>query len=988
MTVARLARSVLPRPRRPVTWRTALPLALFLAGFAGACLALELADVLLFTAPRAFLLSAFLPWVWWMHVAGASGLRGARSVAALLVRLCLAGLFIVLLAEPRAVRKDDALSVVYAVDVSDSIGESAADAAFSYVTRTVSEKPETDEAGLVVFGRDAAVELPPRMSFPFEAVNSRVLRDGTNLAKALFLAAAVLPEEHQGRVVLISDGMQTEGALPEVLDELNSRGIAVDVLPVRYDYDEEVWLERLDLPRFVRAGETYEASVVLSSLRDGTGTLRLLENGEPVYEGRVEFSAGKNRFVLPIYMRGPGYYQYVAVIDVPEGHDGWAENNRAVSYLYLRGAGKVLVVIDPNGDARDWQTLARALSDGGFQVETQSSYALPSDPMSLLPYDCVIFANVPSDAFDVMQLEAVRAAVYNQGVGFLMVGGPNSFGPGGYHRTAIEKALPVTMDITQKKVLPKGALVIVLHTCEFPQGNTWGKRIAKEAVRVLGAQDEVGVLAYQGGRGASWIFKLTPASEYEELVQLINQADLGDMPSFATTMQMGLAALKASDAAAKHMIIISDGDPSPPMPALLKEFKAAGVSVSTVVVAPHQDRDALIMKQIAGATGGRFYFPANPAQLPSIFIKEAKTLRRNLIQNVTFTPEVLLPSPILKGLEAIPRLHGYVLTTPKPRALSILKGPGAEQVFPVLATWRYGVGKTAAWTSDLSPNWAAEWTGWERYRPFVNQLVRDVARTQRQGYLQARVIAEGGEATLLVDDSSPKGSFLDLEAVVQGPQQRSETVRLRQVGPQRYEGRFPLWGKGHYQVVGAGVGDGRSERFVTGHVVAYSPEYLRFRSDLISLKAIAAQTGGRILSGEETGRDVFTQARVPKASSRPIADLFLVMLALLVPLDVAVRRVQLDWALIRGWIGFGRERQPAGETFEALLRRKEAINLLTADDAGRRQERRPAAKPGGQETEAPPPDGQAGGRPEPPAAGEEPSTLKRLLARKEKWKEE
>jgi hypothetical protein len=267
--IAALARSIVPRPRRRITVWTALPLALFVLAFGGACLFVDLAGVMLFTSPAAFLLSAVLPWIWWMHAAGASGLRGTRSVLALLVRLTLASLFIVLLAEPRAVRKDDTLAVVYALDVSDSIGESASNAALDYVTRTVAEKPEKDEAGLVVFGRDASVELPPRMAFPFEkAINSRILRDGTDLARGLSLAAAVLPEEHLGRIVLLSDGAQTEGALPDVLDELKARGIAVDVWPVHYDYKREVWIERLELPRFVRAGETYDASVVLSSLQE------------------------------------------------------------------------------------------------------------------------------------------------------------------------------------------------------------------------------------------------------------------------------------------------------------------------------------------------------------------------------------------------------------------------------------------------------------------------------------------------------------------------------------------------------------------------------------------------------------------------------------------------------------------------------------------------------------------------------------------------
>ena len=106
------------------------------------------------------------------------------------------------------------------------------------------------------------------------------------------------------------------------------------------------------------------------------------------------------------------------------------------------------------------------------QVDVCESYEFSADALSLMPYDCIVFVNVPADAFDAAQLVAVRDAVYNQGSGFLMVGGRNSFGPGGFHRTPVEEALPVTMDIHQKKVMPKGALVIILHTCEFAQGNT------------------------------------------------------------------------------------------------------------------------------------------------------------------------------------------------------------------------------------------------------------------------------------------------------------------------------------------------------------------------------------------------------------------------------------------------------------------------------------------------------------------------------------
>ena len=180
-------------------------------------------------------------------------------------------------------RTSDLLSVVYAIDLSDSIGEGSTETALQFMATTVNQKPERDQSGLVVFGRNAAAELPPRQAFPFDSgsvsINSHVDRGATNIEQALSLSAAMLPEENAGRIVLVTDGAATEGSLTRILDDLKSRDIAVDVLPVQYDYSKEVWLERLDLPRFVKLGDNYEAVIVLSSLQNGSGRLVVREQG-------------------------------------------------------------------------------------------------------------------------------------------------------------------------------------------------------------------------------------------------------------------------------------------------------------------------------------------------------------------------------------------------------------------------------------------------------------------------------------------------------------------------------------------------------------------------------------------------------------------------------------------------------------------------------------------------------------------------------------
>jgi hypothetical protein len=453
------------------------------------------------------------------------------------------------------------------------------------------------------------------------------------------------------------------------------------------------------------------------------------------------------------------------------------------------------------------------------------------------------------------------------------------------------------------------------------------------------------------------------------------------MPSFQSIMQMGLTGLKASDAAAKHMIIISDGDPSPPTPDLVNQFLAEKISVSTVVINPHGGADIPVMQTLAGVTGGRHYLVMDPGELPSIFIKEAKTLKRSMIQNTTFVPTVGVFSSVLKGIDSLPPLHAYVLTTPKARSVTILKGPSKDEINPVLSTWRFGLGETAAFTSDLSPNWGSDWVQWSQYEPFVKQLMIEISRVEQHSDLNLQTFAAGEEGVILVEDYHPQESMLEIQAQISGPRDRQTSLPLKQVGPRSYEGRFPLWGKGRYQIAVAGVGAGRNEQTLGGFVVAYSPEYLRFRSDPITLRKIADRTGGRILSGQESGKDLFAIPREPKEASKSIVDLLLVLLACLIPLDVGVRRVQLDWNTMRGWFGAGRKTEST-ETLGALLRLKEKVRETTG--AGPRPAPAvsspvparpvPPSPPAGKPAQA-----QAAGEPESPA-----STTERLLAMKRK----
>src|SRR4029450_8186027 len=108
----------------------------------------------------------------------------------------------------------------------------------------------------------------------------------------------------------------------------------------------------------------------------------------------------------------------------------------------------------------------------------------------------VILANVPAGAggMNDEQQKMLASYVHDMGGGLVMIGGPETFGAGGWQGKKLEEVLPVNMDIPAQRQLPKGALVLVMHSCEMPEGNYWGEQWALKAIETLSERGESGGL--------------------------------------------------------------------------------------------------------------------------------------------------------------------------------------------------------------------------------------------------------------------------------------------------------------------------------------------------------------------------------------------------------------------------------------------------------------------------------------------------------------
>lgn len=838
----------------------------------------------------------------WMTARQVRVLGRGRKTLTLILRSLVLLCFILALAEIELLDKGDSLSVFFAIDRSSSVPDDQQNFAVAYVQQQLVKLPSEDDAGIIFFGKQAAIQEVPRENVTLSEYQTIVDPEGTDIESAIGLAMAAYPEGVQKRLILITDGNQTQGDAEKAAQRARAAGVDVRVMPLQYVYTQEVLVDDVILPPRIREKEPFTIKTIITSQEEGPGKLRLMENGEMIAEQDVELKPGKNVFQFTREIETGGVYNYEAQIEAE--NDRRPANNRAQNFALVQGVPRILLM---EGDPQESQLFAAALQSEGFQVEMRPPEQAPSSLRELQGYDSVVLSNVPADRLDQQQQRLIETAVRDLGVGLVMIGGPKSFGAGGWQGSPVEDALPVSMDVKQRKFIPSGALALIMHSCEIPQGNFWAQEISEAALDVLGRNDYMGFLRFsmQAG-GPAWLFPMSKVGNKRTMrneIRNLRFNDIGDMPSFDDTLEMAHEALVKTPANVKHIVILSDGDPAQPNKALVDAILAEKITISTVCIAPHQPRDAQIMQELAEYCGGKAYLVKNNKDLPKIFIKEASTVRRNMLVEEPFTPRMDHPSEVTIGFEnGFPELDGYVVTGPKDQAETVLM---THQEDPLLAHWRYGLGKTAAFTSDVKARWASHWLSWNQFAQFWGQLIRWTLRSDENPNFQVTTSVEGDRVRIKIDALTEDGEFINdlkFEGSVINPALESTPIDVHQTQPGRYEGEIPVSAAGSYLMNLSYKGaDDAEGRLTAGVSVPYSPEHGTTRQNDVLLKRLQEISTHPFLTVDDP---IYTHDLTATGDVKPLWPLMITLAICLFFLDIAVRRVffettQLEAALAR-----------------------------------------------------------------------------------------
>jgi uncharacterized membrane protein len=849
-----------------------------------------------FNHPLAFALLALLPVFVLIDRYGHRARSTARRYTSLAIRLLGVTLLATALAGPVVYTGIDTLSTVFLLDRSASVSPAQQQAAVAWVQQAIQAKRTTDRAAVISFAADAAVEQELSASPGVIAPNAKLDTSRTNIAQALRLAEGVLPPTGARRIVLLTDGGENRESALQETGALQAAGIAVDVVPIASANGPEVAVRGISAPPALRQGERFTLSVTLSSTVETSGQLRLILDDQLNSTQPIQIHVGENNLVFPHDPLPPGTHRFQAIVEPTQ--DTLSENNVGYATVQVNGPAGVLLVEGQPDAAR---YLAPALRSEGLNVQVAAPSALGGDLSHLRQYDAIGLVNVPAPSIGAGGLLALSSYIHDFGGGLVAIGGDHSFGAGGYSKTPLEDALPLTTDVRARSVHPKVAVAVIVEDLEIQTSDDIAKETAKKIVAQLTPQDAIAVSDAQTG----FPVPLSPVTDPNALMAEIDSLRTGDPDSYAPYLSQAAKQLAGSDAKIKHIILVGDGDAHDDYQPLVQQIASQGITVSTVATPAHQLRDAPTMQDIARWGRGGYFEVTDPSDVPQLVLKETTDIARPAITEEPFVPTAQDETPILDAVTNYPQLAGYVATTPKPSAVVGLVTPAEHD--PLLAQWQYGLGHAVAFTSDAGARWSAAWLSWTDYSHFWAQAFKWAAPPARSPTLQVQTSVTANQAHIVVDAVGVDGRDINdapTTATIASPTGQTpessgtptpKSVTLVQIAPGRYAADVPATQQGNYlvQVSQTVTGSETPATQTSSFSVPYSPEYAGLPPDLGLLRELAQQTSGTVLAQPA---ESFAHNLRLIDSAKPIWPYLIGALVPIFLLDVAARRLRVSAA--------------------------------------------------------------------------------------------
>ncbi len=840
----------------------------------------------------------------WIESKSAHPMEGLRKRLLLLVRALLVLLALLALAGPARVQQSGRKALVFVLDHSQSLGAEGLKEVCARASELKAKLAGDVECFFVAAGDEPALLSGPELTK--ESLVWQQQHGGqTHLQRAVEFGRALFPAGTSRHLVLITDGHETRGSMLVAAREAAVAGVGLHVIEIAGPRKPDVRVRELTPSRSrLHEGAALKLTAAIDSTMDGAGVLKLFENGIEIERRNINVKAGQSHD--EVFTRTPAVrntYKYRAVLDGFAG-DSLPGNNDALTLVDVRGRLRLLCC---EGEPADAQPLIQAMEKEGIQIELRQPGSVPQTLDELAGYDGIILSDIAARQVGENAMIAMREYVDKLGGGLLMFGGPNSFGVGGYYRTPIEEVLPVRLKSPDEEEKQSSALAIVIDRSGSMAGEKLetAKGAAVAAAEVLGRNDSIGVYAFDSD--AYVVTPMTRVTSTSAIAGQIASLASGGGTNLEPAFKIAREQLQRVKAKLKHMIVLTDGQTTGSgYEALAAQARAEGMTISTVAIG--EGSHVALLQAIAASGGGQSYSTNDVSSITRIFTQDTLMHTGRMIREEPFEASMVEKHPMLAGFENFndaPALLGYVKTIRKATAQVPLVTDAGD---PLLAHWRFGLGKVTAFTSDAKSRWASLWISrWPGVSRLWSQVLRETARPPQGQRMDLRTEMQGDEALVtvdLLDDAGSRANNANVSAEVffvaadalGSPLKAVAKLPLSQCGPGLYASRFRPDQAGVYLVRAQAGAD-----MVSAGLVHHPAS----EASLGTINESLLDETLRISGGQKLGAGQVPELKTSKASQyTELWPPLVVVLLLLFLVDIGIRR----WEHVQGlWEAMARK---------------------------------------------------------------------------------
>jgi Mg-chelatase subunit ChlD len=692
------------------------------------------------------------------------------------------------------------------LDESASMPPGAVGAAWSAIVYRVASLPEGSRLSVIRIGARPVVELnridlsdlgqlaeldaaaPPR--------RLPLVSNGTNLDAALRKALALLAPQDDGLILLISDGAATLGnPRPWGSPEASAGVPLIWWDPTRGETIRDARIASLE-PEVRRDG-TLSARVRMATSEPLTARLAIRLDGRLLAERTLNLD-GDAALDLDLGATPDSRQSLSAVIEVRR--DQRPGNDRRGVIVGSQATPRVcLVARSPEGS-----TVAQGLASGGWDLRVSGPQGF--DPMRISECRVLILEGIRPIDLDAGTWRAVQHEVTFGGQGLVVLGGPGTFGTGGYRHSPLEDLLPVTSEAPER--IPAAAVLYALDksgsmarpTALGPSRHELARLAVARSAGSLAATDHCGLLAFDVESR-----RLLALARHEYPAAAMRAAPMpppGGGTALGPVIRDALELLADDPSPQRLLVLVSDGQVSDAEDAASLGSRLAAAGIEPVVLSVGEATQDDALRELASAARGSFSSVTALDALPELMQLEVER-RRDPIHRGPVVPRVLEPLPIASmPAGPWPPLAAYPITKARAGAQVYLAAASGD---PLLAGHGAGVGRVLVLPAGLS-EWAQGWSSWAPWAKALGELIAWAGGAGEPLAARMEPSPEGG-ARVLVELATPDGRWSQAPSIalrVLDPLNQSQALEARAIAPGLYAAELGDTPSGPYRILADG----------------------------------------------------------------------------------------------------------------------------------------------------------------------------------------